>query len=393
MKIANTLSTVLITFIFLGLTLSLTAEPADASYDDYQRFRKGTYDFEVETQYFKTNANYSSSGDAVQTLLFGQSYEIYNVYLKTRYDLSRRSSWYGHLNMANATSQGLDASRTNSSIPEAKIGYAYLPYSEALDMILDFSVLIPFSKISENTDSALNSEGVIEATALMRLQKQMSSILTYGYLGGTFRQSRSSLVPWGAGLEFSFPGWSLGGKLFGYESVTNDPDTGDKTQRLIVVNRVNGSSLKFYSVNPSVVDSEIYGKFRLTKTWTLSAGVGTTLTGSEAANGIHGGLSLMYTWDSEPSYYLKSDESGVSSERKVPKFKEEVNDGVNQNLFQKKNAPPPTPRPGSDITPAPDNVAIKRVGPKPEPTPATLEAEGGAMQLKLKKKRKPRTSS
>src|SRR3989344_4778729 len=102
MKIANILSTLLIALNFLALT----AETARASYDDYQRFRKGVYDFEVETQYFRTDANYVSSGGSFQTLLYGQSYDIYNVYLKTRYDLSRRSSWYGHLNIANATSHG-----------------------------------------------------------------------------------------------------------------------------------------------------------------------------------------------------------------------------------------------------------------------------------------------
>ena len=388
MKIANILSTLLITLNFLALT----TEAAHASYDDYQRFRKGTYDFEVETQYFKSDANYGSSGDSFQTLLYGQSYEIYNVYLKTRYDLSRRSAFYGNLNIANATSHGFDATRSNSSMPDAKLGYAYLPYSESFDMITDFNILIPFYKINENTDSSLNSEGVIEATGLLRLQKELSPLLLFGYLGGTFRQSRSALIPWGAGMEITYTRWSLGGKLFGYQSVTDDPDTKNKILRTIVVNRVDASSLKFYSVNPSIVDSEVYVKVRLQDAWTLSGGLGTSLTGANTAAGLHAGVSLTYTWDSEPSYYLmKSREDGLSSERKVPKFKEETDDGVNQNLFQKKGTPPPapTPRSGSDLTPANENVAVKRVTPKPTPAPEYVP-DGGEVQLKLKKAKKKR---
>jgi len=334
MKIANTLSTLLMTLLFLALS----TEMAWASYDDYMHFRKGTYDFQLETQYFKTNANYMTSGDSFQGLLYGQSYDITNIYLKTRYDLSRRSSMYGHFNIANATSHGIDANRSNSSVPEMLAGYAYMPYSEGFDMILDFNVLIPFYKINENTDSSLNSEGVLEATALLRLQKELAPLLMFGYVGVDFRQSRSSLVPWGAGVEFSYPSWSLGGKIFGHQSVTDDPDTNNKTQRLIVINRVNASSFKFYSVNPSLVDSEVYAKIKFKKSWTVAGGIGSTITGTNSAAGLHGGVSLMYSWDSEPSYYLKQ-EDGISSEKKLPKFKEEINDGVDQKLFQKKLTP------------------------------------------------------
>lgn len=339
MKIANTLSALLMTFYLLALT----AEPAHAAFDDYQRFRKGAYDFEFETRYFNTEANYNGSGDSFQKLSMGKSYEIYNAYLKTRYGLSRRSALYGNLNIANATSHGLDADRNNSSVPEARVGYAYRPYNEAFDTVLDFNVVIPFYKINENTDSALNNEGVIVATALLRLQKEISSLGLFGYVGGSFRQSRSSLLPWGVGVELSYPGWGWGGKIFGYQSLTEDPDTNHKTQRLIVVDRVNAGSLAYYSVNPSVVDSEVFAKFRFKNTWTLAVGGGTTITGANTAAGYHGGVSLAYTWDSEPSYYMKSSdqETGISSEKKVRKFKEEVDDGVNQNLFQKKLPPAP----------------------------------------------------
>ncbi len=378
--------------------LVLTAETSWAAFDDYQRFRKGMYEFEAETQYFKTDANYTDGGGSYQKLLYGQSFEIFNFYLKSSYDFSKNSSFYGSLDLANATSNGLTTARSNSSVTGAYLGYAYRPYNEAFDLVTDFNVLIPFQKTDQNTDTAINSEGVIEATGLLRAQKDFTTFSALGYAGVTYRQARSSLVPWGIGVEANYAKWAWGGKVFGYQSVTDDPDTKNKIQRTIVTDRVNASSLYFYSVNPSVVDSEAWVRFKFDNAWALTVGGGTTITGSNTAAGFHAGATIKYSWDSEPSYYMKpgvsTQEDGLSSERKVPKFKEETDDGVNQKLFQKKGITPgaPAPRPGGDMTPAADNVAMKKAG--PQPTPAQIEAgDGGEVQLKLKRKRKKKPTS
>lgn len=380
--------------------LVLTAETSWGAFDDYQRFRKGTYDFEFETQYFKTDANYISSGNSFQTLTNGQSYELLNFYLKSRYDWSKRSSFYGTLDIANATSTGITSTRSNSTVTGALLGYAYRPYNEAFDVITDFNVVIPFNKIDRDTDTVINSEGVIEATGLVRVQKDFDLFSGFGYIGGTFRQARSSLLPWGLGVEANYPKWAWGGKVFGYQSITDDPDTNNKIQRTIVTDRVDASSLKFYSVNPSLVDTEAFVRFKFQNVWTLTVGGGATITGSNTAAGYHAGVSLKYSWDSEPSYYLKSgtgssQEDNISSERKVPKFKEEIDDGVDQKLFQKKATPPPapTPRSGGDMTPAAENVAVRKVGPQPTPPQMQESSNGGEVQLKLKKKRKKKSTS
>jgi hypothetical protein len=390
MKIAN--------ILMLSLLVALIAETGlAASYDDFQRYRKGNYYFDLETQYFHSDANYISSGESYQKLPYDQYFNLLNIYLKARYDMSKRSSWYGNLNMATATSNGVDAKRTNSSLADATFGFAYMPYNENFDVITDFNLLIPFNKVSINTDTVMNNEGVIQATGLMRIQKEFNLLAPFGYIGGTYRQERSALLPWGGGLEFHWPAWTLGGKVFGYQSITDDPDTGNKTQRLIVNDRVNAASLKFYAVNPSVVDSELYMKVKFGD-WALSAGGGATITGSSDAAGFHIGANIRYTWETQPSYYLRpstpsTHEDSLGSEKKVPKFKEEINDGVDQKLF--KPTPPPSPRPapkpGADLTPASESVAIKRVGPKPAPTPEE-PLDGGEVQLKLKRKRKPKST-
>jgi len=381
--------------------LVLAAESTWAAFDDYQRFRKGTYDFGVETQYFKSNANYTESGGSYKDLLGGQSFEIFNFNLKSRYDFSKRSSMYGHLDIAYANSVGLLTTRSNSTVTGAVLGYAYRPYSEDFDLITDFYTVIPFQKIDQNTDSVINSEGVIEATGLLRAQMDFATFSALGYIGATYRQARSALLPWGVGLEANYAKWGWGGKVFGYQSITDDPDTDNRTQRTIVTDRVDASSLYFYAVNPSVIDSEVFVRFKFDNVWALTVGGGSTISGTSTAAGYHAGASLKYSWDSEPSYYLKNPalytkEVNQSSEKKVPEFKEEIDDGVNQKLFQKKGTTPPapTPRSGSDMTPAADTVAVKKVGPQPTPAQFQEASDGGEVQLQLKRtkrKKKPKS--
>jgi hypothetical protein len=366
--------------------LALQGEIAKASFDDYQRYRRGTYDFSFETRYEKTDANYLASGNTYRALPYGQSFELINFYLQARYDLSRRSSWYGQLNIASASSFGVDAKRSNSSVSDATLGYAYMAYSDAFDLITDFSVLAPFNKISENTDTVISNEGVVEAQALLRVQKDFSVIASYGYLGALYRQSRSALLPWGVGLETVAPEWIFGGKVFGYQSITDDSDTNSKTQRQIVTDRVNGGSLQFYAVNPSWIDSDVYVKFKSRAGWSIAGGGGTTLTGSNYAAGIHGAVNFTYAWDSEPSYYLKDSttEDGLGSEKKVRKFKEQIDDGVDQKLFQKKKA---LPSGDNDEPQSSEAVTMRRVAPKEE---AVNTTESEPMQLKLKKAKRRR---
>jgi len=386
-----------ITLIILLLVVLTGEKSLASSYDDYQSFRKGTYDFQLETQFFRSDANYISSGDSFQRLSNGQSFELWDVYFKFRYDLSRRSAWYANVDVATANSTGFDAKRSNSSLASSVLGYAYMIYSDDFDAITDFNMTIPYNQISANTDTVMNSEGVMEGTALLRLQKTYDMFAIYGYGGGTYRQSRSALIPWGAGAELRWNSITLGGKIFGYQTIMDDPDKDNKNQRLIVNDRVNGGSLKFYAVNPSLIDSEIYAKFKMGRSWTLTGGGGTTISGASTASGFHFGLNLAFSWDSQPSYYLRpgsGSEDDLSSERKVPRFKEETNDGVDQKIFEKKAQPPPAkprPRPSSgQLAPAEEAVAVRKA-PQPEPTPVINDADGGEVQLKLKRKKKRRS--
>lgn len=383
-KIANTLA--------LLWLFALAIDPAFADFNDYQHFRRGLYEVELGSTYFDSTANYASSGNVYHSLIAGQSFQDWNFYLSSRYDLDRHDALYAKINVGDSISDGTDARRSNSGFNEATVGYAHLFYSDAFEIIGDFNVVMPMNHIDVDTDTIPNAEGVWQTTGLLRLQKNFSMLLGYGYIGADYRAQRSSLMPWGFGLELHGSQLAFGAKIFGYQSITNDPDSANVALHTALQNRVSAGSAMFYSINPSLVDSEVSLKFKINPTWTMAASAGATITGASMASGYHGAVALQYFWDSEPSYYLKGDDDGVSS-GKIQQFREETDDGVDQRLFQKNltqppPSDPPPAAPPAAMTPAASDISVKRVAPRPAPVPQDPPPNGGEVQLTLKKAKK-----
>jgi len=361
MKMANNLAR-------LVLILSFISSSALA-FDNYKVFHRDRVDLEVSTNYFSSEANYSSSGNE-SSLPSGSSYKLYDFTFEMRYMPRPGWSVMGAANLANADATNSIANRTNSSLTGVYAGFDFLAYSNTFEIVPEFVFLMPLEKIKTNEDSALNNEGVMEARARVTLQKDFGNILGLGYLGFTYRSDgRSMLMPWGLGGEFKLQKFRVGAEVFGYQSVIDDDDTGVKeASRVAYINTVNAGSMAFYSVNPSLVDSNFYAKWLINSNWTLKLGGGATLAGANMAAGYHMGAMIRYSWDLVAGYVDPNPKkfyeptpvptpapapvpkkSGnpyfydepVSSEKQVPYFKEDTEDGVDQKYFkpQKKKAP------------------------------------------------------
>ncbi|WII70616.1 hypothetical protein QJS83_09115 [Bdellovibrio sp. 22V] len=344
-----------LTFVFVGLLFSCSSALA---LDNFKEYRRDRWDFEVGTQYFYSEANYPSSGGGSQNLPSGNHYSLLDVYLGSRYTPRRNWSVFGWGNVGSAESKDSVATRSNSTITEAAVGFDFLMYSEAFQLIPEIIGVIPFEKVDPTSDTVLNSEGVIEVRSRLIAQKDFGSVRAYGWLGFTFRgDDRSYLMPWGVGTQLKLSRLRLGAELFGYQSVTDDPNKNPAT-RTAYINGVNAGSMKFYGVNPSLMDSQLFATWLISPNWTLQANGGMTLMGSNSAAGFHVGAFVRYSFDmtegyTEPTYVpvdspvpsyrsnMYDDQDEMSSERKVRQFKEQTDDGVDQNLFK----PRPTKKP------------------------------------------------
>ena len=264
--------------------------------DNYKEFKRDTWDFQVGTNYFSSEANYDSGGKN-QSLASGAKYTLLDITFESRYIPRRDLSIFAMGNVGNSTSDNTVAKRSNSTFNELVAGVDFIAYSELFQLVPEFGVVIPLEKVDLHSDSSLNSEGVVQVWGRLIAQKDFGSFRGYGWAGVQYRgDGRSFLLPWGIGGQFRIPRVRLGAELFGSQSISDDKDKGTSSEltRTAYLNQVDAGSLKFYSINPSVIDTSVYATFLLSSKWSLQANGGTTVAGSNSAAGFHIGGFIRY---------------------------------------------------------------------------------------------------
>ncbi|WP_413943917.1 hypothetical protein [Bdellovibrio sp. HCB-162] len=321
--------------------------------DNYKEYKRDTWEFEVSSQFFRSEANYPESGGSSQNLPNGNHYQLIDVTLATRYMPRQNWSVFGWGNVASAESKDSIATRTNSTLSEGAVGADFLIYNEMFQLIPEVIAVFPFEKIDNTSDTVMNSEGVIEVRSRVIAQKDFGTFRGYGWLGFNYRaEGRSFLMPWGVGAQLKMDRIRLGAELFGYQSVSDDTNK-NSLSRTSYINGVNAGSLKFYGANPALMDTQLYAKWLINRKWSIQANGGATLMGSNVAAGFHIGGFIRYTFDMTegytteeaytpinspvPNYRSNMYDNQMSSDKKVQQFKEETDDGIDQTLF--------TPRP------------------------------------------------
>lgn len=331
-------------------------------------FQRGLWETSFSGSYFSASGNYSSTG-GLQTLTSGNSYSLLDTLAETRYVFAPGWAFSGGLESGYAQSNTFSIPRTSSGLSSGNLGIESMFGMGPFELIPEVSFVFPFLKDVPDQDTVMRSEGVNETHLDLHLQAAFQDFTLFGRLGYELRGSgRSTLMPWSAGLEFQLPAARLGARLYGEQTIANDGDTGDgEAARLVTINRINGGSLKYYSVNPSLVDSEIYLLFGLSRNFRMALSGGTTLTGSNSGAGYHGEGTLIYRFAAEPVRRTRprNEEHSISVDPYVEKFHEDTNDGVDQQLFR----PPPPPKP------APQPVRMRREKPEPSPEAAAAERE------------------
>lgn len=352
MKIANNLQR--LTFIIAGI---LGLSSSAWALDNYKEFKRDRWDFSLSSDFFYSEANYPQSGGGSQNLLNGNHYQLLNTNFETRYMPRQNWSMFAWGTVGNAESKDSVATRTNSTFSEAAAGFDFVMYSEAFELVPEVLVLMPSEKVDPKSDAVLNSEGVIEVRSRLIAQKDFGTLRGYGWLGFNYRgEGRSFLMPWGVGAQLKFRRLRLGAEVLGYQSVSEDTDK-NNALRSSYINGVNAGSLKFYGVNPALVDTQVYATWLISSKWSLQAQGGMTLAGSNTAAGYHVGGLIRYSFDltegytedtfvpqesAVPNYRSNMyNETEVSSQKKVNEFREETQDGVDQKVFK----PQPTKKP------------------------------------------------
>lgn len=364
-------------------------------FDPYQVYRANGFDFVLDSQYYKTTSNFDSGGEKAK-LAFDNSFQIIDVNPQLRWgvmqDLGVRIG--GNV----GTSESVDPidTRTNSTFNRLDVGADYLLLDyDSFQTILDFEYSHAMEKVEETTDAVLNNNGASEIKPTVIVRSQWGSFYPYGYLGGNFRsEGLSSLVTYGLGGEMRFSELGLGAAVKGFSSVKDDEFTNSSSRRTNVTSRVNAGSLKFYSVNPNSTAAEAFITFAMLDSVRVKFYGGADVMGSNTSQGFYAGGTLSWALDFGSGQSQRQTRPVRSQKVKSSdsQFKEDTEDGVDQNYFKPVNpgddnyVRPIEEQPSSSVEP--QNGTDSQIDPTQPSVQNDLDQLGYTIKLKKIKKKK-----
>ncbi|GIL16646.1 MAG: hypothetical protein BroJett040_03970 [Oligoflexia bacterium] len=320
---------------FFSLLLIVFCQNSFA-YKDLKSYPQNYWEINAGYRFFQATANYSSSGGSFSSLPSGYGYKLHNVDIGTRSTVpDLNMAYFTEFQIAAGESTTPYSTRTNSALTSALIGTDFIMHQGTFSLIPEFTFLYPFKRNDVNSDAVAINEGAMEIAGRLIAQTQWAKSRLGAYVGFTYRdENRASLIPYGLTADYALGKWKLGADLKGYTYSNYDKDTNNELARNAWTISSNGGSLKHYSINPALLETHLWAQVQVSKDFVMDFGGGTTLNGSNNAAGWNAFLGLTYR---VPSIIVPE---------KIPevdRFKEEVSDGVNQELFQPE-PPPPTIR-------------------------------------------------
>lgn len=337
---------------FISLLLQITVVPQAFAFDELRTFRTGEFNLEAAFKYDQSTGNYDNGGKFA-SLPSDDSFSLMDLTLGGRWVLYPRVGVIVSTDIAQAQSKDLIKTRTQSSVTNVTAGFDYLWISHKTWALWpEFTLKYPFHRVDFNSDEVLNDEGAIEATARAVGRMRLGGFDTFAYVGYRYRdEGRSGVMPFGAGGEIPVSNLKVGADLSGYQTVVNDSGTGNTYNRDYVTYR-DGGTLFFDSINPARLDANVWLKWNHDPVQ-IKVGGGTTLAAANIAGGWWAFAAVEYqlqtVWDKQRSHPINPSTPPGGQPYQNSHFQEELDDGVDQNLF----VPPPPPPPPASAHPAP----------------------------------------
>ncbi len=364
--------------------------------DFFRDYRDGRADFGANLNYFKSTANFNSDGTK-SDLISGTYFQSIDTTLSTRYVLIKDLGLSTTLNVGSSESADTLATRRNSSANKISIGSDYQIFNTGFwNLILDLSYSHALEKVDATADTVLNNDGANEVQAGLSTTLNFDGFVPFGQVGAIYRtEGLSTLLTYTGGAELRFDEIKLGGLLNGYSTLKQDENTARPFVRDLLTNRVDAVSKKYDAVNPTLLDSQIYLSYNFDPDFSIKTFGGYTLIGSNDAVGLHFGAAMTIGFGGER--YVKRNQIRNNSLQKSPpknslsldpnekSFKEDTNDGVNQDYFKPVN-------PSKDQYIEQIEGSPKSLKNATEPDPVVPTAAETALQkdykIKIKKKKK-----
>lgn len=329
------------TSIFISIGCLLLATQMVWALDVQRTFDAGRFDMSLDASYFKSESNYGANGDK-QSLSSGSRFQDIQLATSARYVWFNKLGTYSGLDFGNVESANTTNTRTNSILTNILLGadYQFLR-ADNWSLYADFAYFHANEKIDVDGDTALASDGASQFRAQVTALIQLSQFRNFASLGYNHRtEGLSALMLYSLGSEYMFNQFSIGAEVRGLSSVKDDDQTNNPLYRENLTNKVNAGSKKYFTINPNLLEAMAIVSYSVNTDLKLKLSLGSTVTGSNSAEGIFVKTSFYWGFGSggrsnrKAAPQIDNIENRTSLSDDDPGFKIETNDGVDQNLFK-----------------------------------------------------------
>lgn len=320
--------------------------------------RPGAFNAGATFSYYKTTANFTDGGSS-KSLFNGAQLTNMTGDATLAYDFSRalRASAGLSYGQTSTDSNNLfgtgNVGRSNSGVNEAHASALGWFNFGTVTLAPQADFIYPFWRVNEQSDSPLLGEGAMVARlggwALVRLDM----FTPFAYVGYAYRDSRrSALLPYSVGLHVKPGIWWVQAEYRGFTSVSSDGDSQNRLTRESYLTRINGGSLRNYSVEPSGGEAVLEAGVRLAGHFNLMAGYSLNVNGSRYADGstIYAGLSYSGFMGGSSDKRVRLDEHPEEFEAEKNSYDESLfrNEPIEDEPKKKIQRKPRKAQPGLD---------------------------------------------
>ena len=266
--------------------------------------------------YFLSDANYTNLGGEFEKLAGGEEISALGIQLYGKYAFNSSLAVYGFGNLGRiAVTQGTDT-ETNFNFDGVGGGLYYILWKRAVRLMLHVKVHFTLDSVDGTRQDPLTSDGVTFVLPELYAFKKLGNFI--GYLNVGARIPDEGLAKnffYGIGGAFTFNKFMAGLGLRGSTLLVEDEFSATPTNRTVVTDRVNGTSLIYYSPDPEVLDLTFWGSMNLTPDLAIALGYGLTIDGKNYAEGSAFLFGVNFTFGGKSNRRFRSKPKKKSRQR------------------------------------------------------------------------------
>jgi hypothetical protein len=250
------------------------------------RLDRASYELEIQT--LTTDANYTSAGGERENLPAGYGYQRQAMRNRIAYRWWPRTLISVGFDYVRAQSESPTETNTLMGVPQLQLGGHVDLRGGRWYAQPGLEITVPLQRISSNRRDVLLDEGALEIRPHWRTLYLIGSLGFDGDVGLVLRdQERAQLADYRLTGLVNWRAALLGVGVRGYVTILDDKFTNDPDQRLRVVERANGRSYAFYTVNPSQAAYLARLEYVGSDEWGIFIELDQTFNGRNAAESRH----------------------------------------------------------------------------------------------------------